>query len=78
MNPIDPSSVETTRFSQSTLEQQIAEQGKVTPAIIKEARELAESPKGLDIEKFTAKHRLISVDIEQLLNAPLKKDGTYA
>ena len=60
------------------LETQIATSGSPTPAIIKEARELAGSPKGLDIDTFFIKHRLINVDIEQLLHAPLKEDGTYA
>ena len=60
------------------LEKQIAEYGKVTAKIIAEARELAESKTGLNIEKFFTKHGLVNVDVEQLLNAPLKKDGTYA
>lgn len=60
------------------LKKQIATSGSPTAAIIKEARELAESRKGLDIDKFFTKHRLINVDIEQLLHAPLNKDGMYA
>lgn len=60
------------------LEKQIAEQGKVTAKIIAEARKLAESPKGLNIDKFCTKHKLVNVDIEQLLQAPLNEDGTYA
>lgn len=60
------------------LKNQIATSGSLTPKIIKEARELAESKKGLDIESFMRKHKLISVDVEQLLNAPLKKDGSFA
>ena len=43
----------------------------------KEARELAESKKGLDIDKFMQKHKLINIDIEQMLHAPLKKDGSF-
>ena len=60
------------------LKKQIATSGSPTPAIIKEARELAESPKGLNFDKFFTKHRLVNVNIEQLLNAPLDKDGKYA
>ncbi len=60
------------------VKKQTAEQGKVTAEIIAEARKLAETPKGLNIDKFFQKHKLIGVDIEQLLQAPLKKDGTYA
>ncbi len=60
------------------LKKQIATSGSPTAAIIKEARELAESPKGLNFDEFFTKHRLINVNIEQLLQAPLKKDGTYA
>jgi len=58
------------------LKRQIATSGSLTPKIIKEARELAESKKGLDIDKFMQKHRLINIDIEQMLHAPLKKDGS--
>ena len=60
------------------LKKQIATSGSLTPGIIKEARELAESPKGLNIEKFMQKHRLINIEIEQLLHAPLKKNGSFA
>ena len=60
------------------LEKQIATSGSLTSKIIKEARELAESKKGLDIDKFMQKHKLINVDIEQMLHAPLKKDGSFA
>ena len=60
------------------LKKQIATSGSLTPAIIKEARELAESKKGLDIDKFMQKHRLINIDIEQMLHAPLKKNGSFA
>lgn len=59
------------------LEKQIATSGSLTSEIIKEARELAESPKGLNIDKFMQKHRLINIDIEQMLHAPLKKDGSF-
>ncbi len=59
------------------LKKQIATSGSLTPEIIKEARELAESSKGLVIEKFMQKHRLINIDIEQMLHAPLKKDGSF-
>lgn len=60
------------------LEKQIATSSSLTPKIIKEARGLAESKKGLDIEKFMQKHKLTSIDVEQMLNAPLKKDGSLA
>ena len=60
------------------LEKQIATSGSLNPKIIKEARELAESKKGLDIDKFMQKHKLINIDIEQMLHAPLKKDGSFA
>ena len=60
------------------LKKQIATSGSLTSEIIKEARELAESKKGLDIDKFMQKHRLINIDIEQMLHAPLKKDGSFA
>ncbi len=60
------------------LKKQIATSGSLNPGIIKDARELAESPKGLNIEKFMQKHRLVNIDIEQLLHAPLKKNGSFA
>ena len=44
--------------------------------MIKEARELAET--GLDVDKFMLKHKLFTLDIEQILHAPLKKDGSFA
>ncbi len=68
---------ETAKKKITRLEKQIATSGSLTPGIIKEARELAESPKGLNIEKFMQKHRLINIDIEQLLHAPLKKNGSF-
>ncbi len=68
----------TKKVTKKDLEKQISEQGKVTAKIIAEARKLAESKQGMDIDKFMQKHKLVGVDIEQLLNAPLKKDGTYA
>ncbi len=60
------------------LKKEIATSGSPTPKIIAEVRKLAETKTGLDIDKFFTKHRLVGVDIEQLLTAPLKKDGTYA
>ncbi len=60
------------------LKKEIATSGSPTAKVIAEARKLAGSKTGLDIDKFFTKHRLINVDIEQLLHAPLKKDGTYA
>ena len=60
------------------LKKQIATSGSLNPGIIKEARELAESPKGLNIDEFMQKHRLINVNLEQMLHAPLKKDGSFA
>ena len=60
------------------LEKQIATSGSLTSKMIKEARELAESKKGLNVDKFMQKHKLINVDIEQMLHAPLKKDGSFA
>ena len=60
------------------LEKQIATSGSLTSKMIKEARELAESKKGLDIDKFMKNNKLINVDVEQLLNASLKKDGSFA
>ena len=60
------------------LKKQIATSGSLNPKIIKEARELAESKAGLDIDKFMQKNRLINIDIEQMLHAPLKKDGSFA
>jgi len=60
------------------LKKQIATSGSLTPVMIKEARELSKTPTGLDIEKFMLKHKLITFDIEQVLNAPLKKDGSFA
>jgi len=60
------------------LKKQIATSGGLNPGIIKEARELAESPKGLNIEKFMQKHKLVNIDLEQMLHAPLKKDGSFA
>jgi len=60
------------------LKKQIATSGSLTPAIIKEARELAGTPRGLDLDKFMRKHKLITFDTEQVLHAPLKKDGSFA
>lgn len=60
------------------LKKQVGDQGKVTAKVIAEARKLAESKKGLDIDTFFTKHKLVGVDVEQLLSAPLNKDGTYA
>jgi len=59
-------------------EKETATSGSLTAEIIAEARQLAESRKGLDIEKFITKHRLRTFDIEQILHAPLKEDGTIA
>jgi len=58
------------------LKKQIATSGSLTPKMIKEARELAET--GLDVDKFMLKHKLFTLDIEQILHAPLKKDGSFA
>jgi hypothetical protein len=69
---------ESTKSKIVRLEKQIATSGSLTPAIIKEARELAATPRGLDIEGFMQKHKLTSIDVEQVLNAPLKKDGFFA
>lgn len=69
---------ESTKSKIKRLEKQIATSGNLSPKIIKEARELAESKKGLDIEIFMRKYKLTSIDVEQLLNAPLKKDGSFA
>ena len=60
------------------LKKRIATSGSLTPAIIKEARKLAESKKGLKIDDFMQKHKLINIDLEQMLHAPLKKDGSLA
>lgn len=59
------------------LKKQIATSGSLTPKMIKEARELARTPKGLDIDKFMLKHKLITFDVEQTLHALLKKDGSF-
>ena len=74
----DTSTKSSKKVTKKDLEKQIADQGKVTAKIIAEARKLAESKKGLDIDTFFTKHKLVGVDVEQLLSAPLKKDGTYA
>lgn len=66
------------KIDNAILQEKLENRGRVTPSIIKEARELAGSPAGLDIEKFFDKHKLLNVDIEQLLQAPLNKDGMYA
>lgn len=66
------------KIDNAILQEKLENRGRVTPSIIKEARELAGSPKGLDIEKFFDKHKLVNVDIEQLLQAPLNEDGNYA
>ena len=39
----------------------------MTAAQIKEAKELAESPEGLNIEAFTKKHRLVDFNVEAVL-----------
>ena len=69
---------ESTKKEIARLKKQIATSGSLTSKMIKEARELAESKQGLDINKFMQKHRLINIDIEQMLHAPLKKDGSLA
>ena len=48
--------------------------GALTPEIIAEARKLAESPKGLDINPFFTKHHL-TCNIDRLLHGKLDKDG---
>lgn len=68
---------ESTKKKIARLEKQIATSGGLTPEVIKEARELAESTTGLNIDKFMQKHRLINIDIEQMLHAPLNKDGSF-
>ena len=70
--------IEDLKIDKAILQEKLENRGRVTPAIIKEARELAETPTGMDIEKFFEKHSLVGVDIEQLLQAPLDKDGNYA
>lgn len=48
--------------------------GALTPEIIAEARKLAESPKGLDINPFFTKHH-ITCNIDRLLRGKLDEDG---
>ena len=66
------------KIDKEILEEKLSSQGKVTAKIIAEARELAATKTGLDIDWFMKKHQLINIDLEQLLHAPLKEDGTYA
>ena len=73
-----PAKKESVKAKADRLEKQIATSGKPTAEMIAEARKLSGSKKGLDIDKFVTKNRLINVDIEQLLHAPLNKDGLYA
>lgn len=47
---------------------------KLLPAVIAEARKLAASKKGLDIDAFFKKHN-ISYNIDTILHAPLDEDG---
>lgn len=54
--------------------EKVDENVKLLPTIIAEARRLAGSRKGLDIDAFFKKYN-ISYNIETLLNAPLDKDG---
>ena len=49
--------------------------GALTPEVIAEARRLAESKKGLDINSFFTKHQLVNVSIDRLLHGKLDKDG---
>lgn len=70
--------LEEAKIDNVILQEKLDNRGKVTPAIIKEARELAATPRGMDIEKFMDKYKLVNVNIEQLLQAPLDKDGNYA
>ena len=70
--------IEDLKVDKEILQERLENRGKVTPSIIREARELAATPTGMDIEKFFEKYRLVNVDIEQLLQAPLDKDGNYA
>lgn len=76
-NAIESPKKESAKKKIARLEKQIATSGNLTPKLIKEARELAESKKGLNIDKFMQENKLINVDVEQLLNAPLKKDGSF-
>ena len=47
---------------------------RVKPKVIQEARKLAASKKGLDIDSFFTKHK-ISVDVDTLLYGKLDKKG---
>ena len=49
--------------------------GELTAEVIAEARQLAESPKGLDINKFFMKYHLVGVNLDNLLHGKLNKDG---
>lgn len=49
--------------------------GILTAEVIAEARRLAESKKGLKIDKFFKKYHLINVSIDRLLHGKLDKDG---
>ena len=57
--------------------EEIATSGNLglTSEVVKKARTLAESPKGLDINKFFIEHQLINVSLDRLLHGPLDKDG---
>ena len=49
--------------------------GELTAEVIAEARQLAESGKGLDINKFFTLHHLVNVNLDRLLHGKLDKDG---
>ena len=51
--------------------------GQETPEIIAEARKLAESRTGLDVEKFFKKHGLVNINLDRLLHHPLSKETGY-
>ena len=52
-----------------------ASEAGLTPEVIKEARRLAGSKKGLDINTFFIEHQLIGVKLDDLLHGKLDEDG---
>ncbi len=76
VNDLTPEELEEDmRIDIEITEEQRASKGFPTAKVIAEARKLAESKVGLDVEKFFTKHGLVNCNIEQLLHAPLHEKG---
>jgi len=57
-------------------EAELSNIGALTPEIIAEARKLAQSKKGLEIDAFFKKYSLVNMNLDRLLHGKLKEDGS--